>query len=399
MKYYAKYDYSTSATSSHDGFLQRHIASVPAVRLSYSLGNSGCQSLIICPNEYAQGRMGPNPELEVGINRSRWNTRGWTMQERILSTRLIHFCKNLICFECRTCMVTEENVSMASERDDAIVKFELWPRSDNIFREPKTAGSNNLAQDIEALYKKWMATLEEYSFRQLTKQSDKLPAIQSIAAEMSLVVDDTYIPFAGMWRGNLKRELLWQSLPPLPFQRPESYGAPSWSWVSAGSDVRWLRKKLDNVIEIPTIQYSFDVLDFGNQHPKFKAYNYLEVQGYTKSISRIVPTDSSSSSSASWRSIEYYFPFSLQVVDANGAHVKFGSARLDLKDYVPKEGAQLLYLHVTERYPSGLLLERSDTTEPIWFRIGIASTFTVAAGQEIVEIFFTYGSYQKIIII
>lgn len=59
---------------------------------------------------------------------------------------------------------------------------------------------------MEALYKKWIATLEEYPFRQLTKQSDKLPAIQSIAAKMSLVVDDTYIPFVAMWRGNLKRE-------------------------------------------------------------------------------------------------------------------------------------------------------------------------------------------------
>ena len=296
-------------------------------------------------------------------------------------------------------MVTEENMSMTWERDDAIVKFELWPRNDHIFREPKTAGPNNLAQDMEALYKKWTATLEAYSFRQLTKQSDKLPAIQSIAAEMSLIVDDTYIPFAGMWRGNLKRELLWQSLPPLPIQRPESYGAPSWSWASAGADVRWLRKKLDNDIEMPTIQYSFDVLDYGNQHPKCKAYNYLEVQGFTKSISRIVPTDSSSSGSSSWRSIEYYFPFSLQVVDANGRHVKFGSARLDLKDYVPREGAQLLYLHITERYPSGLLLERSDTTEQIWFRIGIASIFTLTAEKGIVEILFTCGSYYKIIIV
>jgi hypothetical protein len=278
-------------------------------------------------------------------------------------------------------MVTEENVSMAWERDDVVVKLELWPRSDHIFREPKTAGPSNLAPDMEALYKKWMATLEEYSFRQLTKQSDKLPAMQSIAAEMSLVVDDTYIPFAGMWRGNLKRELLWQSLPPLPIQRPESYGAPSWSWASAGSDVRWLGKKLDDGIEMPTIQYSFDVLEHGNQHPKCKAYNYLEVEGFTKSILRIVQTDTSSSGSSSWRSVEYYFPFSLQVVDANGANVKFGSARLDLKNYVPREGAQLLYLHITERYPSGLLLERSDTTEQIWFRIGIASIFTVGAGR------------------
>jgi hypothetical protein len=291
-------------------------------------------------------------------------------------------------------MVTEENVPMAWEQGEAA--FKMWPRNDHVFREPQTAGPNNLLQDTEALYKKWMATLEEYSFRQLTKQSDKLPAIQSIAAEMSRVVDDTYIPFAGMWRGNLKRELLWQSLPPLPIQRPESYGAPSWSWASAGSDVRWLGKKPDHGVEVPEVRCSFNVLDLGSQHPQCKANNYLEVEGFTKSISRIVPTDSSSSS---WRSMEHYFPFSLRAVDANGAHMTLGSARLDLKDYVPREGAQLLYLHISERYPSGLVLERSDATEQIWFRIGVASIFTTAGGKEMVERVFTSGSYQKIIIV
>ncbi|KIN03019.1 hypothetical protein OIDMADRAFT_97469, partial [Oidiodendron maius Zn] len=47
-----------------------------------------------------------NAELMItaygDVDRSRWNTRGWTMQERSLSTRSVHFCKNKIYFECRS---------------------------------------------------------------------------------------------------------------------------------------------------------------------------------------------------------------------------------------------------------------------------------------------------------
>lgn len=293
-------------------------------------------------------------------------------------------------------MVTEENMTMSWERGGG--GFKMWPRNDHIFHELQTAGPSSSSQDTEALYKRWMTTVEEYSFRQLTRQSDKLPAIQNIAAEMSRAVDDTYIPFAGMWRGNLKRELLWHSLPPLPIQRSEVYGAPSWSWASAGSDVRWAEGKPDHGVGAPEAPCPFNVLDLGRQHPRYAASNFLEVEGFTKPLLGLGPATTSSSSS--WRSIEHYFPFPLLAADADdGAHVTIGSARLDLKDYIPRAGAPLLYLHIRERYPSGLVLESSNPTERTWFRIGVASIFTAAGGTEMVQRVFASGSRRKIIII
>ncbi|KAI8713666.1 HET domain-containing protein [Fusarium sp. LHS14.1] len=61
-----------------------------------------------------------------------------------------------------------------------------------------------------------------------------MPAISALAEQMSLVLNDQYV--AGLWRKDIIRGLLWQTLkddPNFPARRIKGpYVAPSWSWAS-----------------------------------------------------------------------------------------------------------------------------------------------------------------------
>lgn len=69
--------------------------------------------------------------------------------------------------------------------------------------------------------------LWQYGPRELTRATDKLPAISGIAGLYADKIGDEYL--AGLWRSQLHEGLMWQSL---RFRRVKDYRAPSWSWAS-----------------------------------------------------------------------------------------------------------------------------------------------------------------------
>ncbi len=101
------------------------------------------------------------------VNQSRWSSRGWTMQERSLSSRLIYFCRDKLYFECRGSSRSEENEPEAT----APHLFGLWPR------QGPSVESKELAGPSQYLYRQWQLAIAEYSRRSLTYGSDKLVAI------------------------------------------------------------------------------------------------------------------------------------------------------------------------------------------------------------------------------
>ncbi|KAJ8119488.1 hypothetical protein ONZ43_g3566 [Nemania bipapillata] len=184
---------ATSATFCNQGFLERSIDSIPAIKIAYSLPITGEQPLsaahymIIYDYDNAQ-----DSYRMFAVNGSKWNTRAWTMQERSLSTRMVHFCQNKIFFECRSCLQSEEN---EPTQESDTINSTLWPRGASV--------------SFDELYEHWQLFVCEYSSRNLTVSTDKLPAIQSVAEEMAAVTGREYIRFAGMWKANLQDELLW----------------------------------------------------------------------------------------------------------------------------------------------------------------------------------------------
>jgi hypothetical protein len=74
-----------------------------------------------------------------------------------------------------------------------------------------------------------MELVGEYTRRELTCDSDMLPALGGIVSRVAQRTGDQFL--AGLWKENLHIELLWMARD-APHRLPKEYRAPSWSWAS-----------------------------------------------------------------------------------------------------------------------------------------------------------------------
>lgn len=168
------------------------------------------------------------------------NQRGWVMQERWLSPRVLHYGQDQIMWECSELEACEtypdglpkplKNPQSGFKLDPEFLKrLKYW-------KEDYPMGS-----DPEFLHRStWISIVSRYSVTGLTKGEDKLVAISGIAKRMQSLLDDEYL--AGLWRKDLPCQLLWTVIDHLlryilPPTRPRPYRAPSWSWASVDGAV------------------------------------------------------------------------------------------------------------------------------------------------------------------
>lgn len=210
---------AASAKNSHVGFL---IARNPLEQLSCDLrhlstdGGETHKIQIVWPPP----RSGDNAI----------STRAWTLQELILSPRVVHYTISQdhtigqMIWECQK-HTEPENGSVSSI-------FGVYSRT--IKRALKLAVEDS--RSINAIYKCWYYIIRQYSTRYLSYPSDKLPALSGLATEIQFYTKDGYL--AGLWEGDLARGLLWAASGQDRLQRPtEVYRAPSWSWASVEGEI------------------------------------------------------------------------------------------------------------------------------------------------------------------
>ena len=159
------------------------------------------------------------------------NQRGWFLQERFLSPRILHFGRDHVSWECRTWLSCETwpNIVPSSIYSDS--SFPLTDRGTSI--------SWNL-HDISSIRALWRKIVSTYSRMALTRLSDRCVAFAGIAEDFQAITRDDYV--AGLWRRDLVEELLWEvdtsQYPKDSPARAQSYLAPSWSWLSLDRAVR-----------------------------------------------------------------------------------------------------------------------------------------------------------------
>lgn len=83
----------------------------------------------------------------------------------------------------------------------------------------------------------WMWRIEEFSKRDFTVPTDRLVALASLTKFVGRTLGDEQF-FAGLWRGFLGFHLAWVAFNPV--QEYDEYVAPSWSWASNKSNVKFL---------------------------------------------------------------------------------------------------------------------------------------------------------------
>ncbi|WAO87542.1 Hypothetical protein NCS54_00485500 [Fusarium falciforme] len=131
------------------------------------------------------------------VTNSPINSRGWVLQERFLSPRVLHFCRNEVFFECCEGSKSER----FRESIPAIDKVAFKPFK-NLVKE--FVGT----YDTAACHRVWNRVPGIYSRCTLTYPEDKLVAISGIARYLkTFLVDDVYV--MGIWALDINAQMLW----------------------------------------------------------------------------------------------------------------------------------------------------------------------------------------------
>lgn len=160
-----------------------------------------------------------DPELEP------LNQRAWTLQETLLSRRLLIFDSQIMRWQCPQHQYMEEWGE--SNLDIPVLRCLSSLRFEDLRREaPRYSVRHELTR--------WHAILGLYTARQLRYGSDKLDALSAVAQEAAKYIPSQYT--AGLWSEFLEHELCWfvsshNQHPPAEYVAPR-YRGPSWSWIS-----------------------------------------------------------------------------------------------------------------------------------------------------------------------
>jgi hypothetical protein len=166
-------------------------------------------------------------DLETG---NPWSERAWTLQEWIISPRILFYSKMDVGWECLTTRYSElEHVHGPME----------------FLRELRAAvlGSTTSFQSLKLnsslrLHSEWTKIVEKYNLRQLTKPSDYLVAIDGVAKALERASKDTC--HAGLFGKWLIKDLLWYSISKKIQGKAIPPIASSWSWAFSTGPIRFL---------------------------------------------------------------------------------------------------------------------------------------------------------------
>jgi hypothetical protein len=216
------------SNANHKFALERRRPLTPAFELCWT--TTGTKRYIIPRPRYYQQAVG-NSALAA---------RGWVFQERIFSNRILHFTQNEIFWRCNSSSSSESGTHCISRGAGRGFPSD-WIRS--YLQNPKPQGGprDELGGGYTFMYALWGHAVRDFTAKDLTFPSDRLPAMAGIAAAMSIILpDDEYI--AGAWSGSLTRLLGWFVEARARAAETSKWvaGAPSWSWASVSAPISWL---------------------------------------------------------------------------------------------------------------------------------------------------------------
>ncbi|KAL4889851.1 heterokaryon incompatibility protein-domain-containing protein [Aspergillus ambiguus] len=196
------------------------------------------------------------------------SSRGWTLQERVLSPRIIHYAADQMYFECDYTLLSEDGFeflngscfSLARCVDTQRISFDEHGLQNTSM---STVPGVNAETGGHRWTHGWLALIQNYSKRSLSVSKDKLSAVAGVAKVIAEETGDDYL--AGAWAAHLPEDIYWRVYAQeeyfevesgLPVKgkilgdvsRPVEYRAPSWSWASIDAPIKYIPLSYKNLV-------------------------------------------------------------------------------------------------------------------------------------------------------
>ncbi|VUC31086.1 unnamed protein product [Clonostachys rosea] len=184
---------AASASSTHEGFLhQPRLQREPRTELPFPCPGGKMGTVFVAYD--ILGRRKDGPEQSYWDELEPITSRGWCYQEKILPARSLVFASDTLKYYCQT-----ETVNIG----DALCEESTGKR---LPRGAYFSDSSDDEPDAIQLRQSWLAALFQYTMRNITVPSDKLPAFAAVAELFSILNRDQYL--AGLWRKTLSAILV-----------------------------------------------------------------------------------------------------------------------------------------------------------------------------------------------
>jgi Heterokaryon incompatibility protein (HET) len=179
------------------------------------------------------------------INESKYNSRGWTFQERLLSRRCLFFLQDRVVFQCRDKICSEDAFDYPSS----------VPANLNPLNELPRWQAHLAEKEWRAAFRFYTNLAIEYTRKDMTKRSDIGNAFAGITTvlesqsgwRMLSGLPDCVLDFALLWApsGSAQRRRI-----DARDSQAINYAFPSWSWFgwegAIDYDQLWMRHSIAN---------------------------------------------------------------------------------------------------------------------------------------------------------
>jgi hypothetical protein len=182
----------------------------------------------------------PLPFADRVVTSSKWNERGWTYQEVMLSRRRFFFTARQVYFECGKGLCSEE---MVTDPGSVVYSGLAMPRV-----IPTSALAVHRRRD--SYVELYIRIVNAYMQRKLTVESDVVDAVEALLKGLTKAFElaggdyDKAFRFGMLLTGGLQEALLWQPTVNAPNSRRVPTNEmrmawPSWSWAAWRGAVKY----------------------------------------------------------------------------------------------------------------------------------------------------------------
>ncbi|KAJ4204224.1 hypothetical protein NW767_004416 [Fusarium falciforme] len=173
------------------------------------------------------------------VPRSNWYRRGWILQERLLSRRLIYYTKNKLPWSC----FTESGEEEGGDPKEAA----------RISLLPLRRGSNY------PIFRNWEHIISDYQRCQLTFSKDSLAAVGGISVRLEAHFSCKI--YAGILFHSPREaaeNLLWYASK-APLRAFNEFHAPSWTWVAFNGEISFFMPRPGGTSDLLITRLDFKI--------------------------------------------------------------------------------------------------------------------------------------------